>query len=146
MVNYKESKIYKIYCPDVEDSLVYIGSTTKKYLSQRMGGHREEYYKYPATDKFITVFEIFGTYDVENCIIELIENFPCDELHGRVQGFRIKKVLKTHPVTYELEDRKGEEMVKVPKSALDELFIVEKVLRTQPEWRKGIVCEMARVS
>ena len=43
MVNYKESKLYKIYCPDVEDSLVYIGSTTKKYLSQRMGGHREEY-------------------------------------------------------------------------------------------------------
>ena len=68
---------------------------------------------------------------MENCIIELIENFPCDELHGRVQGFRIKKVLKTHPVTYKLEDRKGEEMVNVPKSALDEPFGVEKVLITR---------------
>jgi hypothetical protein len=41
MVNYGNGKIYKI-----ESHLgdkIYIGSTTKQYLSQRMDKHRSEY-------------------------------------------------------------------------------------------------------
>ena len=44
MVNYVNSKIYKIVpnC-DHEEGEIYIGSTTKQYLSQRMDAHRSKY-------------------------------------------------------------------------------------------------------
>lgn len=38
MVNYKDGKIYKIVSS--QTAKIYIGSTTKKYLSQRMDDHR----------------------------------------------------------------------------------------------------------
>ena len=41
MVNYSNGKIYKIES-DLGD-LIYIGSTTKYYLSQRMERHRFDY-------------------------------------------------------------------------------------------------------
>ena len=44
MVNYSNGKIYKIEpkC-DHEEGEIYIGSTTKQYLSQRMQHHRSDY-------------------------------------------------------------------------------------------------------
>ena len=44
MVNYGNGKIYKIepIC-DHDEGEVYIGSTTKDYLSQRMDTHRADY-------------------------------------------------------------------------------------------------------
>ena len=44
MVNYSNGKIYKIepICEHNEDD-IYIGSTTKQYLSQRMDKHRSDY-------------------------------------------------------------------------------------------------------
>ena len=44
MVNYGNSKIYKIWSPNGDN--IYIGSTTKKYLSQRMVEHRCDYNKH----------------------------------------------------------------------------------------------------
>ena len=41
MVNYGNGKIYKIEC--LTTGLIYVGSTTKQYLSQRMDKHRMEY-------------------------------------------------------------------------------------------------------
>ena len=43
MVNYNNGKIYLIEPIDGEDGDVYVGSTTKIYLSQRMSEHRNSY-------------------------------------------------------------------------------------------------------
>ena len=41
MVNYRNSKVYKIWSTQGEN--IYIGSTTKQYLCQRMDKHRSNY-------------------------------------------------------------------------------------------------------
>jgi len=84
-MNYQKGKIYKI-----ESHLgpkIYIGSTTKEYLSQRMTMHR---YRYKAwkNEKYhrITSFELFDEYGIDNCNIILLELCPCntkDELTSR---------------------------------------------------------------
>jgi len=87
-IDYSKSKVYKIYCP-TEPSLCYIGSTTKQYLSQRMDGHRS---KYKTCKKSTTSYLIFDKYGIENCIIELIELYPCftvEELRKR-EGYYIQ--------------------------------------------------------
>ena len=85
MVNYENSKIYKI--ESLKGNLVYIGSTTKEYLSQRMDTHRMCYkrWKEGKTNK-TTSFDVFDAYGVENCSIILLETCPCkskDELYAR---------------------------------------------------------------
>ena len=69
MVNYGNGKIYKIepIC-DHDDGDVYIGSTTKQYLSQRMDTHRTGYKswrigKHGKTSSYI----LFEKYGIENC-------------------------------------------------------------------------------
>jgi hypothetical protein len=85
MVNYNNGKIYKI-----ESHLgdkVYIGSTTKEYLSQRMTTHREGYNRWKQGKKELTTsFLLFDEYGIENCLIVLLELCPCeskDQLHAR---------------------------------------------------------------
>ena len=75
MVNYNNGKIYKIQPKsDGEEGDIYIGSTTKVLLSQRMSGHRCDYkrWKKGNTNK-VTSFNLFDKYGVENCEIVLIE-------------------------------------------------------------------------
>ncbi len=86
-MDYNNGKIYKI-----ESHLgdkIYIGSTTKQYLSQRMDKHRSGY-KYWKNDNekasFVSSFELFDEYGLENCKIILLESCPCntkDELLSR---------------------------------------------------------------
>lgn len=83
--SYQNGKIYKIW--SVCGDKVYIGSTTKKYLSQRMDSHRSQYKRWKSgkTNK-TTSFELFDEYGIENCKMELIELSPCntnDELTAR---------------------------------------------------------------
>ena len=92
-MDYKNGKIYKI-----ESHLgdkVYIGSTTKQYLSQRMVAHRNDYKKWRNNKSgYVRVYELFNEYGIENCHITLIEIFPCntrDELRAK-EGFFIKSV------------------------------------------------------
>jgi hypothetical protein len=70
--DYSKSKVYKIW--STLGDMIYIGSTTKEYLSQRMTTHR---YGYTAWKKgkmtFITSYKLFDEYGVDNCIIELLE-------------------------------------------------------------------------
>jgi len=76
MPNYLKGKIYKLICDDPE--LVYYGSTTQKYLSKRLGQHRE--LKCSSKEMFL-----YG-----NVKIILIENYPCssrDELVARERWF-----------------------------------------------------------
>ena len=75
MVNYNNGKIYKIEpnCEHEEEE-IYIGSTTKQYLSQRMEKHRSSY-KYWKEGKCgkTNSFILFEKYGVENCNIILLE-------------------------------------------------------------------------
>ena len=86
MVNYQLGKIYKVISPHTE--LFYIGSTTKRLLSQRMGKHRGDFNSYKAgKTNYISSFE-YG-----DAKIELIEIFPCnskDELIAR-EGVLIRE-------------------------------------------------------
>ena len=92
MVNYSNGKIYKIepIC-DHDEGEIYIGSTTKQYLSQRMDKHRSNYKQWK-NNKYrkVQVFEIFDKYGVSNCQIVLIETVNAeskDELLAREKHY-----------------------------------------------------------
>jgi hypothetical protein len=67
---------------------MYIGSTTKDYVSKRMVEHRNAYIEFKAgrVKNKTSVVELFDEFGIENCLIELIETCPCnskDELRRR---------------------------------------------------------------
>ena len=67
-MNYQNTKIYKIES-HIGDK-IYIGSTTKKYLSQRMDKHRYDYKEWKKNRKSKTMsYLLFDEYGVENCFI-----------------------------------------------------------------------------
>ena len=89
MVNYSKGKIYCIV-PIVEhdEGDVYIGSTAKYYLSQRMDTHRSNYQKWRVgyVKYTTTSFNLFDKYGVGNCKIVLLESVDAkskDELLAR---------------------------------------------------------------
>ena len=97
MVNYSNGKIYIIH-PTIEydEGDVYVGSTTKEYLSQRMQQHRTEYkrFKYGNPNGYFTVFGLFEKYGINNCDIFLVENVNANsknELHAR-EGLHIRNI------------------------------------------------------
>jgi hypothetical protein len=82
MPDYQQGKIYKIYSHSNPDK-IYIGSTCLR-LCDRMRTHRYSYYNNQT--KIATSHLIFEEFGVENCLIELLENYPCnskDELNAR---------------------------------------------------------------
>jgi hypothetical protein len=75
MVNYSNGKIYKIepIC-EHEEGEIYVGSTTKQYLSQRMDSHRKQYKEWKEGKRGKTMsFEIFDKYGINNCKIIFLE-------------------------------------------------------------------------
>jgi hypothetical protein len=93
-IKYNQSKIYKIWSTEGPD--IYIGATTKLYLSQRMSAHRKDYdyWKLGKIKTNYTSFILFDKYGIDNCFIELIEAKPClssDELHS-LEGGYIRKL------------------------------------------------------
>ena len=92
MVNYNNGKIYKIEpIYDHDEGDIYIGSTTKQYLSQRLDTHRSNYKKWKNGNyNKVQVFEIFDKYGVSNCQIVLIETVNAeskDELLAREKHY-----------------------------------------------------------
>jgi hypothetical protein len=87
---YTNSKIYKI--TDITYTESYYGSTTQA-LSKRFGKHRSDYNIYKSSGRrFYTSFILFDKYGLENCKIELVEDYECktkEELHKR-EGYWIK--------------------------------------------------------
>ena len=79
---YEKAKIYKIW--STQGDKIYIGSTCKDYLSQRMTMHRSDYQKWKrGTRRYTTSFSLFDEFGLENCFIELLESKSCcskDEL------------------------------------------------------------------
>ena len=84
MPDYQKGKIYRIW--DNGYNKCYIGSTCED-LSRRMTGHRKNFKIHKRDGKgFTTADMLFDEYGIENCKIELVENFPCNskaELHAR---------------------------------------------------------------
>lgn len=83
MVNYQNGKIYKLVCNTT--GKVYVGSTTKKYLSSRLENHVRDYRLLLAgiSNKCATSRHVLENNDYN---IYLLEKFPCDskdELHKR---------------------------------------------------------------
>jgi len=93
MPNYQLSKIYKIVPLNSEDdSDIYIGSTTKSTLAERMAEHRSKYRHWLEGISKVSSFRLFDKYGLENCYIFLIEEYPCntkDELRAREGHFII---------------------------------------------------------
>ena len=91
MNKYQNGKIYKI--TDIGYNKCYVGSTTEN-LSMRMARHRSEYRSHNDGKKLgrITVYNLFDEFGVENCKIELVEAFKCEnrsELLKR-EGYHIQ--------------------------------------------------------
>jgi hypothetical protein len=75
MTNFNNGKIYKIepIC-DHDEGDIYIGSTTKRLLCQRMASHKCEYKKWKnGLYHKLTSFDIFDKYGLDNVKIVLIE-------------------------------------------------------------------------
>ena len=89
MVAQNNGKIYKVQ--NIAGDKIYIGSTNKKYLSQRMDTHRSDYKQWKKENhSHVRAFDIFDEFGIENCVILLIENYPCgskDELNSREGHF-----------------------------------------------------------
>jgi len=86
--NYNNGKVYKIepIC-EYDEGEIYIGSTTKQYLSQRFTAHRTAYNhsKNGGINK-MSSFDLFDKYGIENCQIVLLELVNVNskaELHQR---------------------------------------------------------------
>ena len=80
---YNQSKIYKIEpITEHEEHEIYIGSTTKKYLSQRLQQHKSSYKSYlnNKANKY-TIYDLFNKYGVENFNIYLLENYNCNDIN-----------------------------------------------------------------
>lgn len=80
MERYSNAKIYMIepIC-EYEEGEVYIGSTCKKYLSQRFSVHYTAYKQWQkGKGKNVSSYRLFEKYGVENCRIVLLEDYPCD--------------------------------------------------------------------
>ena len=91
MNRYEKGKIYKI--TDVGYNKCYIGSTCET-LSKRIDRHRCCYRRYLThQDGWTTSFLLFEEFGIENCKIELIENYPCNSKEELVrrEGHYIKE-------------------------------------------------------
>jgi hypothetical protein len=85
-IKYDQSKIYKIISDQSE--MIYVGSTTKQYLSQRMDKHRNGFKNWKeGKGSFVASYEILKYDDAK---IILLENCNCksrDELIAREQFY-----------------------------------------------------------
>ena len=74
MPDYSKGKIYKIL--NTIDDEIYVGSTIET-LGQRMAKHRHSMKAKPQYKLYKHMHEL----DVENFYIELIENYPCNDVY-----------------------------------------------------------------
>ena len=84
MADYSKGQIYKVW--DNAYTKCYVGSTVQQ-LCKRMDKHRSDYKKYlNGSVNFLSIFNLFDEFGVENCKIEWVEDYPCSskkELHKK---------------------------------------------------------------
>ena len=114
VVSYENAKIYKIIGPNVSDPC-YVGSTTKKYLSQRKSKHVENYKLWQKSEdkkkyRKIMSFDLFEEHGPENCQIILSEAVNVnskDELRMKEQEYIDKlECINKQKAYCSLEERK----------------------------------------
>jgi hypothetical protein len=116
LINYNNGKVYKIetIC-EYDEGDIYIGSTTKKYLSQRLTKHRENYNQYKnGGRKQMTSFDLFDKYGIDNCqivLLELVNVNSKEELHQREAHYIrtlkcVNKVIPLRTSNEYIEDNK----------------------------------------
>jgi len=90
MPDYNLGKVYKIECLIDGNDDIYIGSTCEPYLSNRFGGHKAVYKRFlnGKGTKKVSSFKVFDKYDVENCVITLIELYSCKSREELIQRER----------------------------------------------------------
>lgn len=83
MVNYSNGKIYKIECHTT--NLVYIGSTTKKYLCSRLSEHTANYRYWKAGNARCnsSAFPVLDANTYSITLLELVDCKTKDELCAR---------------------------------------------------------------
>ena len=82
MVNYANGKIYKIEC--LTTGLIYVGSTTKERLSQRMVEHRSQHKAYKnGKYHYVSCFNILENDNYRIDLIEAVNVNNKDELRAR---------------------------------------------------------------
>lgn len=91
MVDYSKGKIYKIVCNTT--GLIYVGSTCKPKLCQRLSKHVSDYKRHLNKKAgYMTSFEILEN---NNYVIVLLEEYPCnnkDQLHKKEREWIEKNV------------------------------------------------------
>ncbi len=114
-MKYADTKIYKIVCNIT--GKVYIGSTTRKYLSERLAHHRQDYELYKkGINGYITSFQVLENNDYH---IILLENFPCDNKNER--NARERHYIETiECVNKQLPGRTKKEYASANKEKTDE--------------------------
>ena len=144
MVNYNNGKIYKIECLAGNADDIYIGSTTKDYLSKRMVQHRRTYKSFKdGIGRKTMSYDIFDKYGINNCIITLLENVDVnskEELLARESHYirTLKCVNKVIPgrkrYEYEKEYEKSQQVQEYRKKYRDNNK--EKLKAQQREYRQ----------
>lgn len=113
MPNYQDGKIYTIRHPDTEQ--YYLGSTTQK-LCKRFDGHKRGR---------STTAKILFELGIDQCYIELLENYPCNSKE-------------------ELSKREGE-LIRLHKDNLVNIQIAGRTQKQYIEENKEIIAEKAKI-
>ncbi len=141
MVNYQNGKIYKIVSNQTEN--IYIGSTTKQYLSQRIGQHLADYKRYLQKKfRYISSFEIVKYDDAK---IILIQNFACaskDELRAKEQEI-ISQYGNLCVNKYNAKGRDEEKEKNYIRPNLEERreYVRQYRIKNEQQLKEKIICE-----
>ena len=112
MVDYSKGQIYKIW--DNAFTKCYIGSSVQP-LCKRFQKHKSDYKKYlNGACHYVSVFELFSEFGVENCKIIWEEDYPCyskkelEKREGEIQKTNdcVNKVIAGRSSKERYEDNK----------------------------------------
>lgn len=83
---YNNGKIYKLVSNHTDK--IYVGSTCKEYLSQRLAKHKNNYKEWIKNEKkYISSFELFELGDVEIVLLESVNCETKDELFKKEREY-----------------------------------------------------------
>jgi hypothetical protein len=108
---YKNGKIYKIISPHTNK--IYVGSTCKKYLCQRLGCHKDGYKRWLKDNNngYTSSYVLFDLGDVEIILLEIVNCNTKDELLKKerewIEKYKDIIVNRLKPITTKEEKKKN---------------------------------------
>ena len=89
-MRYENSKVFKIY-PVFNHKKIYIGYTTRNYLSGVKAVYKNDFKQYLlGKARYAKYYELFKEYGVDDCVFEVIEEYPVDNV------YQIRERVKYH--------------------------------------------------